>query len=304
MPPPPALPLKVQHELTSLTAGMERGIKLVPEFDRPSHRFTVYLTDPDLLQPSSEIVRVDVLLPDDYPRSPPTVKLPAGRVTAGAHIVDAQGAVSSPALIGKEEWAGIYGDNYENQLIAVLRGLQKLLFTTWAPSPAPAPPAVLVAQVGGGGVQHAIGGGGASGGAAAAAPAPAAQAQPQSSGNPFRLSYCRGRARQYGGSMIGRALKQLRMATQPDGRDWRHTVSSESLATACRAIGEQGPSNENSGPTKGFRVWNLTDAAVTVGWDGQDASTEIVPYDPRDCDEGQRLVRAHANPSCATTNLL
>eukprot|EP01046_Picozoa_sp_COSAG06_P051854 COSAG06_NODE_8566_length_2128_cov_1.897486_1_plen_103_part_10 len=93
--------------------------------------------------------------------------------------------------------------------------------------------------------------------------------------------------------MIGRALQQLRMAPQPDGRDWRHTISSESLAAACRAIGEEGPNRENDGDTKGFRFWNLTDAEVTVSWEGGDMFTKIPPYDPHQCHEGQRLVRAH-----------
>lgn len=104
--------------------------------------------------------------------------------------------------------------------------------------------------------------------------------------------------------MLGKALKQLRMATQPDERDWRHTISSESLAAACRAIGEHGPTTEYSGPTKGFRLWNLTDTELTVSWaEGGDAFTTIAPYDPQQCGEGQRLVRAHAHLSCATISL-
>ena len=104
--------------------------------------------------------------------------------------------------------------------------------------------------------------------------------------------------------MVGRALDRLRTGPQPDGRDWRHTVSSESLAAACRAIGEEGPKKENTGDTKGFRIWNLTDAEVTISWEGGDAFTKIAPYDPQQCGEGQRLVRARTHLSCATTNLL
>ena len=104
--------------------------------------------------------------------------------------------------------------------------------------------------------------------------------------------------------MVGRALGRLRTAPQPDSRDWRHTVSSESLAAACRAIGEEGPTKENDGPTKGFRLWNLTDTEVTVSWEGGDAFTKIAPYDPRQCGEGQRLVRAHTHLSGAATHLL
>ena len=88
--------------------------------------------------------------------------------------------------------------------------------------------------------------------------------------------------------MVGRALKQLRMAAQPDGRDWRHTVSSESLAAACRAIGEEGPDKENNGDTKGFRLWNLTDAEVIISWEGGTDRKSLPRYDPHD---GKRLVR-------------
>jgi ubiquitin-protein ligase len=271
---PPSLPRKVNQELTLLTAGREPGIKVVPMPDRPTHHFTVYMLDP--AQQTAEMVEADVLLPDDYPRNPPRVQLPPGRVTADARTVDAQGTVSAPAIINTE-WVGIYGENYENQLIGVLRQLHRLIFE--APSPASAPPANLVAQAGGGGAQQVAsappanlvaqaGGGGAQqvgggeGGVTGAAPA--AQAQPLSGGKPFRISDCHGTSRQYGGFMVGRALDRLRTAPQPHARDWRHTVSSESLAAACRAIGAQGPTKENTGPTKGFRLWNLTDAEVTV----------------------------------------
>ena len=130
------------------------------------------------------------------------------------------------------------------------------------------------------------GGGGAGGSAAGAAPA--AQAQPHTGGKPFRISNCHGTSRQYGAFMVGRALDRLRTGPQPDGRDWRHTVSSESLAAACRAIGEEGPKKENTGDTKGFRVWNLTDAEVTISWEGGTDRRPLPRYDPHD---GKRLVR-------------
>jgi ubiquitin-protein ligase len=277
---PPALPFKVQQELTSLTAGRERGIKVVPQPDRPTHHLVVYLTDPAQQQPT-EMVSVDVQLPDDYPRSPPRVQLPPGRAAADARIVDAAGTVSAPALLSKE-WGGIYGENYGNQLIEVLRHLHRLLFE--APSPASAPPA----EAGGGGAPHGLGGGGAGGGTGAA---PAAQAaQPLSGGKPFRISNCRGKSRQYGGFMVGRALGQLRAVPQTDGRDWRHTVSSESLAAACRAIGEEGPNSPDQ-ETKGFRVWNLTDAEVIISWEGGTDRKSLPRYDPHDPQDPRRLVR-------------
>ena len=277
VPPPSPLPSLVQSELTTLSAGEEPGIKLLPLPDKPEREFMVFLTKEQTaetrhMDAADLMVQVDVVLPDNYPTSPPSVRLPAGRLQAGC--VDPQGVVNVPELLGAT-WVGVYGHNYGRQLLHILMRLKELFEP---PSPAPAPgPAPAPAAAG----------------PAAAGPAPAPAPAAQSTGKLFRVSVHAGKSRQAGGFMSGRALQRLRAAPLPAGcSDWRHTVTSESISAACRAIGEQGPTQEaGQDPPVQFRIWNLTDHGVTVTWPECPPREPSPGYNAQECENGKRLVR-------------
>ena len=110
-----ALPPLVQRELASLESGDVPGVRLLRQPGRPETEFRVFLTD-DEPEETRTVVQVNVVLPDHYPATPPSLMIPGER---RAPWVGEGGVVDVIQLRGAA-WVDIGQTNYERQLAQLL----------------------------------------------------------------------------------------------------------------------------------------------------------------------------------------